>query len=364
MLAILAPVAAVVVFVIVGGGDLELGIWLALGLLAGLASGWLFTRRGGGDALLDAVRQFSQGDFSVRLPETAKGAALEKAQLVNQLGEALTQRQQQLLVLATQTEEVAGQLTHCAEQNAQDRSMDAMTETVNGAMEELTQNVEAVAGNAAAAADAARQADSGADSGKVTMTDAIGAMDATSGELSRAKDALERLSANSEDIGGVLEVIRGIAEQTNMLALNAAIEAARAGDQGRGFAVVADEVRTLASRTQQSTEEIQTMIERLQNGSREVVDVVEEGSKQAQVCEELIETACVSFAEIAGAVATIDQMGAEIQHATEQQSESVRAIQETVANGLARANEDCGSDGALEIASSLHGLSEQLRQLA
>jgi methyl-accepting chemotaxis protein len=352
-------VALSVAFAVDGVGAM---LWLLAGILFATGLGfWLGrnARRAQRDALA-RVQRFLQGEYSAGSGSSGRepmGAAFDD------LGAALQQRQLQLADLAEQLEGNVGALSHCVQASVQANSLNDFSATLNGAMEELGLAVGEVARSAAAAAEAARQADSSADGGKLTMTEAIGAMDATTGELKRAKSALQALAADSENIGGVLEVIRGIAEQTNMLALNAAIEAARAGDQGRGFAVVADEVRTLASRTQKSTEEIQSMIERLQGGTRKVADVVDEGVKQAHACEELIETACVSFAEIAGEVATIDRMGAEISQATQQQSQSVQSIQQTVAHGLA-GNQACGIDQALEIAAELHALAERMKSLA
>ncbi|MFN2338408.1 MAG: methyl-accepting chemotaxis protein [Gammaproteobacteria bacterium] len=310
---------------------------------------------------LARLLQFQQGDYS---PRDGVDNLEPFTAAIESLGAGLRQRQLQLGEIAAQLDEQAGALGLCIQETAQSASLEELSTTLNGAMQELGQTVGEVARSAAAAAEAARQADGSADGGKLTMTEAIGAMDATTGELRRAKSALESLAADSESIGGVLEVIRGIAEQTNMLALNAAIEAARAGDQGRGFAVVADEVRTLASRTQKSTEQIQNMIERLQGGTRKVAGVVDEGVRQAQSCEELIETACVSFAEIAGEVATIDRMGAEIRQSTQQQDETVQSIQQTVARGLAAGDRQCGTDRALEIAAGLHSLATGLKALA
>ncbi len=346
-------------------GEEGSAIWAGLGIVFGLLGGGLIARAASvpGAALLDTLEAYVAGDYLGHVEVVGGGAQKRLHALVNELGESLRARQQMFTELADLADSAATNLSVCAQRTAQDRSHDDMADNVNAAMEELSQTVTEVARSAAAAAAAAQQADQGADSGKVTMTEAIGAMDATTSELNRAKAALTSLTADSENIGGVLEVIRGIAEQTNMLALNAAIEAARAGDQGRGFAVVADEVRTLASRTQQSTEEIQKMIERLQTGAHKVVDVVDEGVKQAAVCEELIETACISFAEIAGEVATIDQMGAEIQQATEQQTASVQTIQQTVASSLAQGSDECGADRTLEIASNLHQVAERLRGL-
>lgn len=352
--------AVVLAVAFVMGGTTAL-VWSLAGILFGAGFSFWMGRgdRGARRQAIARIQHFQQGDYRAgTATHEPIGAALDD------LGGLLQQRQQQLADLAEQLEGNVGALSHCVQASVQANSLNDFSVTLNGAMEELGQAVGEVARSAAAAAEAARQADSSADAGKLTMTDAIGAMDATTGELKRAKSALEALAADSENIGGVLEVIRGIAEQTNMLALNAAIEAARAGDQGRGFAVVADEVRTLASRTQKSTEEIQSMIERLQSGTRKVAGVVDEGVKQASVCEELIETACVSFAEIAGEVATIDRMGAEISQATQQQNGSVQSIQQTVAHGLAGGDQQCGIDQALEIAAELHALAERMKGMA
>jgi methyl-accepting chemotaxis protein len=344
-----------------GGGMVLSG--LVAGILFGVGFGFWQGRgmRRGYRAAVVRMQAFRQGDYAPSSDDAAPASLDPLAAALQELGTSLQRRQQELDALAEQLEGSAGALSHCIQETVQAQSLNDFSATLNGAMGELGQAVSEVARSAAAAAEAARQADSSADGGKLTMTEAIGAMDATTSELRRAKGALEALAADSENIGGVLEVIRGIAEQTNMLALNAAIEAARAGDQGRGFAVVADEVRTLASRTQKSTEEIQDMIQRLQGGTRKVAGVVDEGVRQAQACEELIETACVCFAEIAGEVATIDRMGAEIRQSTQQQDESVQSIQQTVAHGLASGNRSCGTDQALEIAAQLHELAGRVK---
>ena len=149
---------------------------------------------------------------------------------------------------------------------------------------------------------------------------AIRAMDDLSTQVDNACDAVQSLATETDSISSVLDVIRGIAEQTNLLALNAAIEAARAGEQGRGFAVVADEVRSLASRTQQSTEEINRMIERLAKGSEKAVSVMNLSRDKVHYVVEQVAGANTSLESVTASVGRIKDMNVDIARATEQQS--------------------------------------------
>jgi methyl-accepting chemotaxis protein len=180
--------------------------------------------------------------------------------------------------------------------------------------------VQEVARNATEAAKAASHSDEEAQNGQAVVDRTINAIDALASEVDRAANVIHRLEQDSDKIGTVLDVIKGIAEQTNLLALNAAIEAARAGEQGRGFAVVADEVRTLASRTQQSTAEIQQMIERLQAGAQEAVSVMEDSRSRASDSVSSAQSAGQSLESITRSVASITDMNTQIASAADEQS--------------------------------------------
>lgn len=153
-----------------------------------------------------------------------------------------------------------------------------------------------------------------------TVKQTIDAIGKLSGSLDQASDTVNQLASASNEINTVLDVIQGIAEQTNLLALNAAIEAARAGEQGRGFAVVADEVRSLATRTQESTEEIHAMIERLQKGSKSGVEVMLESREYADLAVKLASEAGEFIADISGHIALIDDKNLQVANAAEEQS--------------------------------------------
>lgn len=197
-------------------------------------------------------------------------------------------------------------------------------------MEEMSATVAEVARNAASAATEAAEADKQAKNGSNVVKHTVTTINSLADEVKHTADVIEKLKGDCISIGTVLDVIRGIAEQTNLLALNAAIEAARAGEQGRGFAVVADEVRTLASRTQQSTQEIQDMIERLQNGSNEAVLAMEKGREKATDSVEQAAKAGEALEAITTVVDRIKSMNMQIAGAAEEQSVTTEEVNRNI----------------------------------
>lgn len=280
---------------------------------------------------------------------TAFNSMLEKFQmLIQQVSNSSIQ-------LATASEEVSAVASDSSSNINKQR---AETEQVATAMNEMSATVQEVARNAVSAADAANKANEEASDGKGLAEIAANTIQKLANDIDEAAVAVRELESHSDSIGSVLDVIKGIADQTNLLALNAAIEAARAGEQGRGFAVVADEVRTLASRTQVSTQEIQEMIEKLQSGSKQAVSVMELGRTQAQTGATQATDAAQSLVKITTAVATINDMNTQIASAAEEQSLVTEEMNRNIIN-INHASEHA-ADGATQTTSA----SEELARLA
>jgi len=208
-----------------------------------------------------------------------------------------------------------------------------------------------------------KQADDEAERIKVISEKSRKTIELLAAEVDSASQVINKLQQDSASIGSILDVIRGIAEQTNLLALNAAIEAARAGEQGRGFAVVADEVRTLASRTQESTQEIQKMIEVLQGGAEEAVAVMDTGKKQAASCVEQSDITDRALETITHAVHEAFDRSSQIATAAEEQSVVAHEISENLESIVAIAEQtSAGSQQTATSSSEVAKLSEELQQ--
>ncbi len=246
---------------------------------------------------------------------------VEKLQnLINQITNAVTQ-------LASSAEEMSAITEQTSSGVIKQKSE---TEQVATAMNEMNATVQEVTRNAEQASEAAKQADSDAVTGNQVVQDTIGAIDDLAKEVENSAQVIEKLKGDSENIGTVLDVIKAIAEQTNLLALNAAIEAARAGEQGRGFAVVADEVRTLAQRTQESTTEIEGLISALQSGASNAFDKMTSSRDRARATVDQAQHAGESLAAITRAVATISEMNTQIASAATEQEAVAEDINRNV----------------------------------
>ncbi len=327
-----------------------------------------FTIRGVNNAVhqIDTVvTQLADGNLSARSGYARNDELGHIARAVDRMAETFKNTVQELTGAIADLTTAAEETSAVTEQTSSGiRQQQSETEQVATAMNEMNATVHEVASNAVQAASAAHNADEQAANGRRVVSQTIEAMDALATEVEKAAEVIHSLESESESIGTVLDVIRGIAEQTNLLALNAAIEAARAGEQGRGFAVVADEVRTLAQRTQQSTQEIQVMIERLQGGARNAVQVMEAGRNRAQAGVDQAAQAGTSLEAITEAVTRINDMNTQIASAAEQQSAVAEEINRNISNISQIAEQTSeGSQQTAAASETLARLAEELQAL-
>lgn len=240
------------------------------------------------------------------------------------------------------------------------------------AINQMSATVQEVAASAHTASEATQRADEETNIGNRIVLDSVIEIEALALEVEKASEVIAKLETKSDEIGSVLEVIKGIAEQTNLLALNAAIEAARAGEQGRGFAVVADEVRTLAQRTQDATLEIQRIIETLQSGIHDASATMSIGHSKAQTSVDIAKSAGNSLQVITNTINTITDMNAQIASATEEQTavanevnNSIHLIHNVTNQSLEDASKTMKLSKELKVLShELNGLISQFKVLA
>jgi methyl-accepting chemotaxis protein len=277
------------------------------------------------------------------------------------LREVIGETQQTALALSGTARELGEQ---AGETQARGERQSQQVEQVATAINEVAYSVQDVARNAEHTATEVRNAEERAEQGLRGIDEALVQVEQLSATVTQAVRVVSGLAEESNRIGGVLEVIQTVAEQTNLLALNAAIEAARAGEQGRGFAVVADEVRLLAQRTQQSTAEIRTMIEQLQTHSTAAVRAIDESNRVTRLTIEQAGEAGASLRQIVDSLRSITALAASIASATLEQSHVVDEINGNVAQTAELAHENArNAERAAEASQSLSRMAARLDQL-
>ncbi|PBP99864.1 methyl-accepting chemotaxis protein [Pseudomonas congelans] len=272
------------------------------------------------DSLLGVTRRLGEGDLSARVAVVSKDEVADIANGLNLMADAFASSISHMDRTSYELTDVASRLG--ASIGLAKQSMNAQqaeTEQVATAINEMTASVADVAQNTEGAALAADEANTASRNGLRIMHQAHSTIQALAEEVELSAQKVQALALHSHSIGGVIQVISTIADQTNLLALNAAIEAARAGEQGRGFAVVADEVRTLASRTQASTEEIRGIIQQLQGATDAAVQQMQAGQQKAHACISAASDASGSLSSISQGVERIVEMNTQIASAAVQQ---------------------------------------------
>ncbi|MCW8931844.1 MAG: methyl-accepting chemotaxis protein [Gammaproteobacteria bacterium] len=341
-------------------------ILLIIGLSLGVIAAWMISRMitKNLNTAVEAMRDVAEGEGDLTKRLEVKGN-----DEIAQLSTAFNTFSGKVAALVAEVAGVTTQLSSAASEMNQltGKTQQAMTtqvekvNTVSASMTEISQQVDDISQSSEQAAEISRQTDEESSEGKRIVKEGISIISKLKQDFEGATTTVQAVEEDAESIGSVLDVIQGIAEQTNLLALNAAIEAARAGEQGRGFAVVADEVRTLASRTQDSTLEIKTIIERLQVGSSKAAQVMKHGTEQVQTSVDSTNNVGNSLEKISKSVAKMNTMNNQIAAATVEHS----AVSEQVDQGV---NDISGvaleaSDDVEQIATSSQGVSELTQKL-
>ncbi|MHC6647827.1 methyl-accepting chemotaxis protein [Alteromonas sp. HB246098] len=297
-----------------------------------------------------------EGDLTRSLPETGQDEVTRLARYFNEY----TDKMRQSLLGIRENISSLTQQAELVETSSQNSNAQAQTQNENmlqvaAAMEEMTTQINDVSSNADSAEKSTSRARVNVQNGAAVVDSTVQDIRSLTSDIESVSTVVTELAAQTDSIGAVLDVIRGIAEQTNLLALNAAIEAARAGEQGRGFAVVADEVRTLASRTGQSTDEIQAMIEKLQSNAKSAVDAVQISQSASNKTVDNAIQANQNLQEADRLMTEIADMSSEIARATEQQAEAATEANVRI-NALSGA-----ADSSLKTADELAAASQALK---
>ena len=342
------------------------GITISALLLIGFSIAIMVTRSV--EQVISSLKDIAEGegDLTQRLARTSKDEVGELVHWFNVFVEKLHSTIGEVVRVIPPLSEVAQDLNSVSSETSQvSQKQSQSANIVSTAMDDMLGSVTNVATNAGSAAQAASDADMEAKEGLSIVQNTVVSINDLAAEVERAAEVIVQLESDTESVGGILDVIKGIAEQTNLLALNAAIEAARAGEQGRGFAVVADEVRTLASRTQESTHEIQKVIEQLQSAAQSAVQVMSQGKEQAQSSVEQAGATGASLQAITAKVTSITDMNQQIASATEEQRRFANDIQQNVLSMRDSSQVAEASTGRVtNLSTNLQKLADQLQKVA
>jgi len=307
----------------------------ALALMLSILAAWVITRQITTplQETLEVVERVASGDLSRNLKVDRKDELGKLQATIQRMTVSLRELVGGIRDGVTQIASAAEELSAVTEQtSAGVNSQKVETDQVATAMHEMTATAQEVARNAEEASEAAVAADRQARDGERVVNEAIAQIERLASAVGNSSEAMGALKQESDKIGSVLDVIKSVAEQTNLLALNAAIEAARAGEAGRGFAVVADEVRSLAQRTQKSTEEIEALIAGLQSGTQQATTVMDSSRELSTSSVELTRRAGGSLESITKTVSAIQAMNQQIAAAAEEQSATAEEINRSIIN--------------------------------
>ena len=309
--------------------------------------------------IVGCINQLAGGDLTVRCELSGKTELARLAESLNTMTENLHTLVSMLSKISSNIQQTSELVTRSSEKSSHDM-MDQSSETdqIVTAIEELSVTAASVADISSEASTTAEKMSQQAKQSQSVVNSATVSIGKLASDVSNATDVINQLAVETNNIGSVLDVIRGISEQTNLLALNAAIEAARAGEQGRGFAVVADEVRTLASRTHQSTVEIQSMILSLQSGAQEAVKVMSHGKEQAEESVSSGQEAVNELDQTTEAVVDINNYNHQIAESSRQQM----LVIENISKNVHRISHL--TDSTTETATSTAGATRNLNNLA
>ncbi|WPN61330.1 methyl-accepting chemotaxis protein [Pseudomonas sp. P9_35] len=305
---------------------------------------------------LEAARTIASGNLVQVIEDDGKDEPGRLLQALAAMQGSLRQTIEQIAGSATQLGAAAQELSAVTQESSRGlQQQHNEIEQAATAVNEMTAAVEEVARNAVSTSEASNQSTQAAQEGRTRVVETVDAIQTMTHDVQATASMVEGLAVQGRDIGKVLDVIRAIAEQTNLLALNAAIEAARAGEAGRGFAVVADEVRALAHRTAQSTQEIEKMVAGIQNGTGQAVQSMQQSNQRTQSTLEMARAAGVALEQITHSIHQINERNLVIASASEEQAQVSREVDRNLVNIRDLATQS--ASGAKQTSDATHELS-------